>query len=367
MKKILVFGITDNPGGVESVIMNYYRKIDRSKIQFDFLCNTQNVAYEDEIRRLGGTIYRITARSKNRIKYKKDMKSFFEKHAIDYSIVWVNVCSLANIDYLIYAKKYNIKTRIIHCHNSQNMDSKLRCVLHFINRFRIGKYANNFWTCNEKSNQWFYGKNIIKKKKIIVVNNAIDTKQFKFNKSVRDKYREDLGIKDKLVIGHVGRFHFQKNQLFLLDVFNEIQKKESNSILLLIGQGEDKEKIVNRIKELNLEKKVKLLGIRDDINKLMCAMDVFLFPSLFEGLGIVLIEAQATGLPVVSSCDNTPASVKLSDNFKFLSLNDSVDKWVEAVMSFKQSKRNSNNEFIKNSNYDINDEVKKMEDFFERN
>ena len=136
LKKILVFGITDKPGGVESVIMNYYRNMDRSKLQFDFLCNTDVVAYEDEIKNLGGNIYRITARSKNLFKYRKELKEFFKKNHEKYDTVWVNICSLANIDYLKMARKYKIKNRIIHCHNSQNMDSKLRGLLH---KFRYSK------------------------------------------------------------------------------------------------------------------------------------------------------------------------------------------------------------------------------------
>lgn len=367
MKKVLVFGITDNPGGVESVIMNYYRNIDREKIQFDFLCNTEIVAYEDEIKKLGGTIYRITARSKNRKKYKIELDSFFKLHSKKYSTIWVNVCSLANIDYLIYAKKYGIKHRIIHCHNSQNMDSKLRGILHLINKPRLIEYATDFWTCNIKSNKWFYSNEIIKTGQIMPVNNAIDANAFKFDKKIRDAYRKKLNVENKFVIGHVGRFHFQKNQLFLIDIFNEIHKRNADSVLFLIGQGEDEAKIVSKIDSLGLNDSVKLLGTRNDVNKLMFAMDVFLFPSLFEGLGIVLLEAQAAGLPCVASCDDTPPEVKMTDNFRFLYLNAPIDKWADTVLEFNDVKRDSNNDFLKKNNYDISCEVKKIEKYLERN
>lgn len=366
MIKVLVFGITDNPGGVESVIMNYYRNFDKSKVQLDFLCNNEIVAYEDEIKKLGGTIYRVTARSKDRKKFYQDLDNFFSKHAKEYSTIWVNVCSLANIDYLKYAKKYGIKHRIIHCHNSQNMDSKLRGILHLINRCVIDKYATDFWTCNKKSIRWFYGARIVNKYKILTVNNAIDGNVFKYNEKTREEYRRKLGLEDKFVIGHVGRFHFQKNQLFLLDIFNEVHKREPNSTLILVGQGEDAEKITNKIDSLGLKDSVILLGIRDDVNKLMCAMDVFLFPSLFEGLGIVLLEAQATGLPCVASCDDTPPEVNMTDEFIFLPLDASVGIWAGSVLDFKNTKRKTNNDFIKENNYDISCEAKKLEKYFER-
>ena len=200
MMKILVFGITQNPGGVESFIMNYYRKLNRSRVQFDFLCNTQTVAYEDEIASLGGKIFKITQRSQNPQKYKKDMDEFFSQNAKNYSAIWVNVCSLANIDYLKYAKKYKIKTRIIHSHNTQNMDSFLRGILHKINRLFISKYANHFFACTELAGEWFYSKKIRASKNYRLIPNAIDTEKFLFSEKARSELREQWGIENELVI-----------------------------------------------------------------------------------------------------------------------------------------------------------------------
>ena len=365
MKKVLVFGITDNPGGVESVIMNYYRNIDRKNIQFDFLCNTEKVAYSDEIEKLGGTIYRVTARSVDRKKFNTELDNFFKEHSKEYIAIWVNVCSLANIDYLKYAKKYGISKRIIHCHNSQNMDTIARNVLHFINRTRIDKYATDFWTCNKRSNLFFYGKRIMKKHNIIEINNAIDSSVFKFNEKVRKQYRKEMNLENKFVIGNVGRLHFQKNQLFLLDVFYAIHKKEPTAVLLLVGDGEDKEKIISKIDDLGLKDCVRLLGVRNDVNNLMCAMDLFLFPSLFEGLGIVLLEAQACGLPVVAATDDIPNIVKMTDNFKFLPLKLPIEKWANKALEFKNIERNTKNSFLKENNFDIKYEAKKLEEKIE--
>lgn len=155
MFRILVFGMTENPGGVESFLMNYFRHIDKSKIQFDFLCNSHEfIAYEEEIRSSGSRIFHITARSKHWKKYSKELKKVFAGHASEWDAIWVNVCSLANIDYLKMAKKYGITKRIIHSHNSQNMDSWLRGILHKWNRLCLAGYATDFWACSENAARW---------------------------------------------------------------------------------------------------------------------------------------------------------------------------------------------------------------------
>jgi glycosyltransferase involved in cell wall biosynthesis len=367
MKRVLVVGFTDNPGGIENVVMNYYRNFDRKKVQLDFLYSTNTIAFNDEIKSLGGNTYKITAKHSDYSKYKKELKEFFEKNGKNYDAIWVNFCNITNLDYFKLAKKYGINKRIIHSHNNQNMASKLVLLIHKLNRLLINKYATDYWACSDTAADWFYTKKVRKENKILIVNNAVDLDRFKYNESISKKYKNDLGLDGKFVIGHVGRFHFQKNQLFLLDVFNKIHEKDKDSVLVLVGQGEDEQKIKEKIKDLNLKSSVKLLGVRDDVNKVIQAMDVFLFPSVFEGLGLVLVEAQAAGIPVVSSCDKTPKIVKMSDNFKFLSLNDSLDTWRDAVLDFKGTKKIDNSKTIISKGYDIKTEAKKIEKFFERN
>ena len=177
MYKILVFGMTENPGGVESVIMNYYHYMDKNTFHFDFLCNSYNkIAFEEEIISNGSQTFHFPARSKNYKKYKKELKNFFENNASKYDAIWVNVCSLANIDYLKMAKKYGIKRRIIHSHNSQNMDSRLRGILHKYNKKRIAYYVTDFWSCSKEASEWFYDSSIIKKS--IIISNAIDVEKY---------------------------------------------------------------------------------------------------------------------------------------------------------------------------------------------
>ena len=236
MNNILIFGMTENPGGVESFLMSYIRKINRGNFKFDFLCNSHDkIAYEDELISYGCEIYHITARSKDYKKYKREMQQFFKENASQYDTIWVNVCSLANIDYLKYAKKYGIKRRIIHSHNSMNMDSKLRGLLHAYNKRHIDKYATDFWACSKEAGEWFYSKQIMQGANYKEIKNAIDISQYKYDEDIRIAYRKKYGVEDKFVIGNVGRLQFQKNQLFLLDIFASVLKKKPEAILWMIG------------------------------------------------------------------------------------------------------------------------------------
>ena len=365
MVKVLVFGMTENPGGVESVIMNYYRAIDKTKVQFEFLCNTDEVAYEEEIKKLGGNIFKIPSRSEKPILYHRNIKKFFRENSYKYDTIWVNICSLANIDYLKYAKKYGIKYRIIHCHNSQNMDSELRKMLHILNRKKLKKYATDFWTCSNDASKWFFNNDIMKKNDIIHINNAVDCNKYKYDVDIRKKYRSNMKMENSLVFGNIGRFHFQKNQTFLLEIFNEIHKINPNSKLILIGDGEDREKILNKIKQLNLVESVELLGIRTDVEKIIQAMDAIIFPSLFEGLSLVLIEAQANGIPIFAS-DTISMETKIGNNINFISLEKAPTDWAKIILK-NNFKRCDNYEKIKLAGYDINTEKERVEKLLMRN
>ena len=366
MKKILIFGVTDNPGGVESVIMSYYRNIDRDKIQFDFLCNTEIVAGEKEILSLGGTIYRITARSVDINKYRRDLEYFFCRHAKEYCAIWVNVCSLANIDYLIEAKKWNIPRRIIHSHNSKNMDNKLRGILHKFNRLRISKYATDYWACSKEAADWFYDRKI--RKKAIIIHNAIDVEKMKFNSEKRNYYRNYYNVNDKIVIGNVGRLHFQKNQSFVIDIFNELVRYNSNYHLMIVGQGVEEANLKEKVKMLNLENYITFTGVQKDIQGLLSCFDLFLFPSRFEGLSIAGLEAQANGLPMLCSKFVNPVDLKVNNNFCFMDLKSSVNLWVEKCINLLEVGRVDFNtvksNFIEHG-YEIHSEVNKFQKLIE--
>lgn len=366
MKKVLVFGMTDNPGGVESFLMAYYRKLNTSKIQFDFLCNNATVAYEQEIERLGGKVFKICARSQNPSLYKKQLDEFFKKHADQYCAIWVNVCSLANIDYLKYAKKYGIRIRIIHSHNAQNMDSALRGVLHKINRLFIHRYATHFWACTQLAADFFYNSKIKASENFREVKNAIDVSAFSFNSEARDELRRELSVENCLVFGNVGRLHFQKNQSFLLDVFAELSKKRSDARLLLVGGGEDEFCLKEKADKLGLSDKVLFLGVRSDVCRLMSALDVFLLPSKFEGLGIVLIEAQASGLLCFASAEVIPADAGVTSLLNFISLSKSPSDWADEILSkCKNLSRPDTLSEITEAGYNIDTQIYSLQNFFE--
>ena len=359
-KKVLVFGMTDNPGGVESVIMNYYRNIDRNQIQFDFLCNYKTIAYEHEIKSLGGNIFYITPRKLNPFKFRKELYAFMNKHANEYSVFWVNVCSLVNIDYLVFAKKFGIPKIIIHCHNSDNDGNSLKKTLHIYNKMRIGKYATDFWSCSDSASPWFFTSKIIHSKNYKVIPNAIDVDKFKRNDEIRKAMRKKYKVEDKIVIGHVGRFHFQKNQGFLIDIFEQLVKHNDKYKLILIGQGFSENEIRQKVKSKGLEDKVIFCGVQSDTSQFYQMMDCFVFPSLFEGLGIAALEAQACSLPCVLS-DQIPSIVNVNDNVVFLPLNARFSNWLDAIEYFTRSNQTLVDNKMSDSIFDIKKQVKSFE------
>lgn len=368
MYKVLVFGMTTNMGGIESFIMSYYKRFDRTKIHFDFLCNThEKIAYEDDLQKLGSKIFKVSMRSKHPIKYHKEINHFFKKHASAYDCVWVNVNSLANIDYLKLAKKYGIKRRIIHSHNSQNMDGKLRELLHFYHKKRITDFATDFWACSPLAAKWFYEDNLLPQ--VEIIKNAIDLKRVKFDKQKRVKIREKYNLENNLVIGNVGRLHFQKNQVFALDLLKNLIKENPNIKMVFVGNGPDKEELVKKVNNLNLGKHVIFAGIQKDISGWLSTFDLFLFPSKFEGLPIAGLEAQGNGLPIVASENAIPKEAALNDNLAILSLEDNTEKWCDAILKYSNlsrinSKKIENN--FKKFGYEINAAVPILENKFNK-
>lgn len=367
MKKVLVFGMTENPGGVESFIMAYYRKLDRSRVQFDFLCNTDEVAYEQEIESLGGRVFRICARSRDLRRYRRELEAFFRQHAQEYCALWVNVCSLANIDYLKAAKKYNIPCRIIHSHNSQNMDSALRGLLHRLNRGRVRSLATDYWACSNAAARWFYDEQLMQSERFRLVVNAIDLSRYAFNPAVRERLRAQLGLRDKLVIGNVGRLHRQKNQEFLLEIFAQLCQKRSDAVLLLVGDGEENTTLMLQATKLGIHNRVRFLGVREDVADLFQAMDLFVFPSRYEGLGIVLIEAQTSGLYCLTSTEGVPQDARVSQQIEYLPLAGGAALWCDRILACAEEHRDRPNTLgqVRQAGFDIDTQAPLLQNFFE--
>lgn len=346
-------------GGVEAVVMNYYRNIDRNKVQFDFICDDDSTCIpKEEIKNLGGKVILIPPYQKV-FKYHKELKKVLKEGK--YKIIHSHINALSVFS-LWAAKSAKVPVRIAHSHSTSNKKEWKKTLLKNILRPFSKIFATDYFCCSELAGRWLFGNKTYDQGKVYLLNNAIDVDKFKYNEKVRKAKRKELNIKDKdLVIGHIGRFVKQKNHEFLIEIFNEIHKQNKNTILLLAGDGPLKEAIQNKVKELNLDKNVKFLGQRNDVNELYQAMDLFLFPSLYEGLGMVLIEAQCAGNLCFASTE-VPSVAKLTDNLNFISLSTTPEKWATDILNkIEQYHRKSNKSEITKANYDIKEEVKKLE------
>lgn len=358
-KPIRILHIVPNmqAGGLETLIMNIYRNIDRTKIQFDFLVHyTGDYFYDDEIKKLGGKMYKLSVRDDNNfVKYLKDLDSFFEKHK-EYKIVHGHMESLGQF-YFKAAKRHHVPVRIAHSHNSateNTIKGKIKRVL--LKRYKV--YATDYFACSEKA-----GKFMFNNKEFTVLKNAIIVDNFTFSENDRQQLRRELGLENKLVIGHAGRFCEQKNHKFLIKIFRDIVRCDKNAILLLIGEGETFCRVQEQVSEYGLEGNVLFLGVRKDIAKLYQAMDCFVFPSLFEGLGIVAIEAQCSGLPVVAS-EVVPKEAAVTKQFYYMSLDNTSKEWADTILKVSRSERKAEVDKIRGAGYDVRDVASFLQQFY---
>ena len=351
-------------GGVESVVMNYYRHIDRSKIQFDFICDedSTNIPYE-EIEKLGGKVILIPPYQKI-FKYHKELKKILKEG--NYKIVHSHINTLSVFS-LFAAKCAGVPVRIAHSHSTTNKQEKKKNLVKQVLRPFSKVFATDYMCCSELAGRWLFGNKEYDNGNVYLLNNAIDLDKFKYDEKLRKEKRKELNIKeDTLVIGHVGRFVEQKNHRFLIDIFNETHKKNKNSILLLAGQGPLMEEMKEKVKILGIEDSVIFLGQRNDINELYQAFDVFCLPSLYEGLPVVGVEAQATGLLCIFSDDMTKET-KVLDTTEFLSLKKNAEEWCDSLLKKnKNFKRMNHKEEIYNNGFDIVNEIHKLENYYNK-
>lgn len=342
MKRILQIGLSYNPGGVESFVMSYYRELKKKGIQFDFVSMFPKLAYEDEILQLGGKVYHIPDARKHPVSFQNKLFRILESRR--YEVVHVNMLSAANILPLIIAHRVGVPKVIAHSHNTDS-PGVVRNLLHWLNKRKIEKYATDYFACSKMAGKWLFSRKIVETNKCVVIRNAIDVERFLYDEKTEQEVKRELGIEKKLVIGHVGRFEEQKNHKFLIDIFSRIVRKRKDAILLLIGTGELEGGIRKQVKDFGIEDKVKFLGVRNDVPRLWQAIDVFLFPSLFEGLPIVVVEAQAAGVSCLLS-DSITKEVKITDRVKFYSLRRSPEEWAEKVLKLQDKKQEKNNQQI---------------------
>lgn len=315
-------------GGTETLWMNYYKFIDRTKVQFDFLVESESkIINKEEIERLGGHVVIIPSYN-NVFKYMKTLKKIFKDNK--YDIVHSNMSTLS-VFTLRAAKKAGINVRIAHSHSTSNKKEWKKNVLKNMLRPFSKKYATHYFSCSELAGRYLFGNKTVDKGQVTIINNAIDINRFKFNKESRINIRKELGINDNMILlGNVGRFQAQKNQLYLLDIFNEYNKINPNSKLLILGDGPLKEELINKTSKLNLDDKVIFAGVKTNPEDYYSAMDCFILPSLYEGLPVVGIEVQASNLPFFMS-DKITKECMLNDNVYSLSIKDEPKKWAECI------------------------------------
>ena len=346
-------------GGVEAVIMNYYRNIDRSKVQFDFICDedSTNIPY-DEIKKLGGRVI-ICPPYQKIFEYERFLIDLFKKN--NYKIVHSNINALSVFP-LRAAKKAEVPIRIAHSHSTTNKKEWKKNLMKQALRPFSKKYATDYFACSELAGRWLFGNKTFEQGKVTIINNAIDLDKFKYDEKIRKEKRKELNINDDtLVVGHIGRFVAQKNHTFLIDIFNELHKKEKNSILLLIGQGPLMSEIKQKVDSLGISDSVKFLGQRNDVSELYQVFDVFLLPSLYEGLPVVGVEAQATGNLCILS-DSMTQETKILDTTIFVSLDRNVEEWLSIILdSYRKFKKYDTTVEITKNNFNIKKETNKLE------
>lgn len=350
-----------NAAGVEAVINNYYRFVDRDRFQFDFYIDADsNCKPPLELENMGAR-YIVIPPYQELFKYLKTLEAHFREEK--YDIVHVNMNTLS-VFALWAAKRAGVPVRINHNHSTASKTEVKRNVIKNILRPFAKFFATDYMACSKYAGEWLFGKKDVASGKVKILNNAIALEKFDYNEEIRRQVREELGLTNAVVIGHVGRFSHQKNHKKLIDIFKCVVAKENDAVLLLIGMGELQDDIRKMVKDNELEDKVLFLGVRKDVDRLYQAMDAFVLPSFYEGLPVVAIEAQASGTPCVLS-DAMTKETKVVDNAIFMNLEESDEKWAEMIMeSVKKSKMHNADE-LKNAGFDIRTEAVKLMEFYE--
>lgn len=348
--------------GVSAVVMNYYRYLTQERVKCDFLLyESAERAFEEEITAHGSKIY-TTGQPNGRkiVAYRKKVEQFFSEHVGEYEIVHVHIPNAAFV-ILSCAKKYGIPVRIIHSHNARGADGIGKKIRNFVlNKWGIC-YANYFMACSVAAGEYLFGRRRCLQGRVKVLNNAILLDKYRYDVKKRKQIRDEWGIGEETLLGHVGRFVEQKNHMGLLDIFSKLCELGWNGKLVLLGDGELKSAIEKKAEDLRLNDRIIFAGVVTNVNEYMSAMDILLLPSLYEGLPVVCVEAQAAGLPCVVS-DRVSKEIQISGNVKFLDIND-IEAWCECIRKIQvdEQKRSNQREL---DNYDIIKQAKRLEELY---
>lgn len=362
MKKIMHIIPSFSGGGVEMLLLNYYMHMDHNKIKFNFIVYGETVGkLEEDFLKMGSRVYHISPRREAPFRSLCQMYKIILKESPD--IVHAHQNELSFIP-LMLAYLVGIKTRIAHSHTWKHPSRK---GVHKIVTFLNVKSATLYFACTEAAGIWAFGEKYVKSEKFHIINNAIEVNRFKKNLEIRKTYRTMLQLGQSVVIGNVGRLSYEKNSLYLIEIYNAFQKKIPDSVLIIVGEGAIEGKIRKEVTRLQLEQKVKLLGFREDTNNLLQTFDVFLFPTKFEGFGIALLEAQIAQIPCFVSKDVFPEEVYVSNGIDEISLSKQADEWADEIVSnFKKLKEGYLLDNEKLTDYDIKIQAEKLEGFYEK-
>lgn len=340
MEKILVYGMTDTMGGIESYLMSLYRRLDKSKVQFDFVTDFPTMVYADEVTAGGSNIYYIPAKSKGLFSQWRAFARILKSHP-EYKKIYFNILDAGAALTMLIPRVYG-RTIVTHSHNSSTEKQRL----HKICRPLLNLFTKKRYACSKIAAEYMFGR-----RPATIIPNAIDADKYRFDDAARKKKRIELGIENKFVVCHVGRLAVQKNPKMLIDIFEAVLKKEPSAVLLSIGKGELLGEMQGIVRQKQLESSVLFLGERNDVNEILWASDVFLFPSLYEGLGIALIEAQAAGLRCIVS-DTVAKEAIITDNVSVVSLQAPISEWTGKVLECKGASRISPTQQIIRAGYD---------------
>ena len=368
--RVLVLDTVMDRGGAETMTMNYLRRMDRSKVQYDFLVNRDyKAAYEDEIAELGGKVYRMCPLYPQYFdKYKRQFRGFLKVHP-EYRIIHSNLEERSYFALRI-AKEMGVPVRIAHAHN-RPVGFDLKSVVREYFRFRLPPYATHYFACGQEAGDWLFG--VKNRSKVIQERNAVDTALYRYDPTVAEEVRAEFQTpEDCFVLGHVGRFFPQKNHMQLVDIFAALHKMRPNSRLWLVGGGELDDSLKNQVKskvhELGLDESVVFTGVRTDVNRLMQGMDLFILPSLFEGFPMTMIEAQSAGLPCMIS-DKVPPQCDVTGNVQIMTLDSTPEEWAKHILDQSdkyaaKSDRADGAKSVTKAGYDIVKNAEWLQDFY---
>ena len=367
MRRVCCFCESWKSGGIEAFLCNILTRIDLSQIQVDIVtAHLGESVFTKQLQELGVQFYELSGNLRRVPENHQSFRLLLEER--QYDIVYVNAYQSLSLYYLYMAKKAAVPVRIAHAHNTslrKSLTRPLKLLIHRWARDQYTCYATALWACSKNAAEFLFSERELEQRGFTFIPNGIDTARFRFDPAVRESVRKELGLNGKFVIGNVGRLCYQKNQQFLIDVFTELLKQRPESCLLLIGEGDDESMLRQKARELAVTDRVLFCGVSEQVEQLMWAMDVFAFPSRFEGLGIAAIEAQATGLPVLAS-ESVPKEAYVSPLYHSRPLGSGAEAWADALLQLdgNTAERQEAVFAVRDAAFDIMETAEKLGSFF---